>query len=67
MLDCNCKLATGKLQEPRRHAPEKQPTDATRMSIPRMYDICTWYLVFAMYVYVCLEACDYTELSLPLG
>ena len=31
--------------------------DATRMSIPR---ICTWYLaVFAMCVYVCLEACDY--------
>ena len=31
-----------KCQEPRRHAPGKQPTDATRMSIPRMYNM---YLV----------------------
>ena len=37
MLDCNCELATRKCQEPRRYAPGKQPTDDTRMSIPRMY------------------------------
>ena len=44
-------------------APGNQPTDATRMSIPRMYELCIWYLVlFAMYIYVCLEAGDYTEL-----
>ena len=31
--------------------------DATRMSI---YRVCTWYfVVFAMYTYACLEACDY--------
>ena len=31
--------------------------DATRMSI---YRACTWYfVVFAMYTYACLEACDY--------
>ena len=38
ILACKCKLATLKCQEPRRHAPGKQPTDATRMmSVPRMY------------------------------
>ena len=32
--------------------------DATRMSISRVYH--TWhFVVFAMYGYVCLEACDY--------
>ena len=52
MVDCKCKLATSKCQEPRHHAPGKQPTDATRMSIPRMH-VPTWYLVFAMYIHVC--------------
>ena len=31
-----------------------------------VYLVCTWYLVFAMHIYVCLEASDYTEL-LSLG
>ena len=65
MLDCNRKLATSKCQEPRRHAPGKQPTDATRMNEYTAY-VCTWYLVFAMYIYICLEACDYTKLFLSL-
>ena len=34
-------------KKPRRHAPGKQPTDGTRMTIPR---VCIWYLVFAIYV-----------------
>ena len=25
--------------------------------------VCTWYLAFAMHICVCLEACDYSELS----
>ena len=29
--------------------------------------VCTWYLVFAMYIYMPVEACDYTERSLSLG
>ena len=66
MLDCKCKLATWKRQEPRRHSPGKQPTDATRMSIPRMYNMYLvtgiWYLVRSI-CDACLEACDYSELS----
>ena len=72
MIDCRCKLATWKCQEPRRHAPGKQPTDATRTSIPRVCMhlvsccICDVHIL-GIYIcictsYVCLEACDYTEL-----
>ena len=49
MLECKYKLATSKCQEPRRHAPGKQPTDATRISIPRMYlasCICDVYIYY---------------------
>ena len=35
---------------PQENNPDAKPV----MSIPR----CTWYLVFAMYIDVCLEACD---------
>ena len=63
-----CKLATRKCQEPLRHALGKQPTDATRMSI---YRVCMcMYLVSCIcdvYMYVCLDACDYAELSLSLA
>ena len=72
MLDWKCKLATWKCQEPRRHAQGKQPTDTTCTHEYTTY-VCTWYLVFAMYIlrsiyiYVRLEACDYTKPSLSLG
>ena len=60
MLDCKCKLATWKCQEPRRHTPGKQPTGVTRMSIPC---IVSMYLGSCMRcIYVCFEACDYKEL-----
>ena len=64
MLDCKCKLATSKCEEPRRHAPGKQPTDATRTSIPRIPRIILLYL--RCIKCVCLEACDSAEL-LSLG
>ena len=51
-------------QEPRRHAPGKQPTDATLMSTPRM--IYVPGILYLRCICVCLEACDYTEL-LSLG
>ena len=52
MLDCNkCKLVTWKCQEPRHHALGKQPTDATRVGIPRMYLVsCCTGDVYSYYI-----------------
>ena len=52
MLDFKCKQ-TGdlkKCKEPRRHAPGKQSTDATRMSIPRMYDTYLVSCICGIYI-----------------
>ena len=44
--------------------PQENNPDGTRMRIPRMYLVSC--CIFDVYMYVCLEACDYTEL-LSLG
>ena len=64
MIDCR-QVQTGDLTMPRAPPPcsisSTTWTQHAWMSIPRTPIICTWYLVFAMYIYiyVCLEASDY--------
>ena len=54
MIDCRCKLATRKCQEPRRHAPGKQPGR-------HMHEYTAYVpgILYLRSVYICLEACDY--------